>query len=90
MRVKRDGGGSSVWPRPGANIVLFRPCPASLRRMADLLEFREFPGTILVNSRDFKIAPCNISHSSGINNSPRADVWQPVVVRLNLSCPPGI
>jgi hypothetical protein len=35
------------------------------------------------------IPPCAFSYSSDINNSPRADVWQPVVF-LNLSGHPGI
>jgi hypothetical protein len=47
-------------------------------------------GTRLVNSCNFQIHACNFSHSSAINNPPRAEVWQPVVVCLNLSCPPGI
>src|ERR1700757_2555365 len=46
--------------------------------------------TRLVNSCNFQIHACNFSHSSAINNPPRAEVWQPVVVCLNLSCPPGI
>ena len=43
-----------------------------------------------VNLRISQIPSCAFLHSSAINNSPRAEVWQPVVVCLNLSCPPGI
>jgi len=46
--------------------------------------------TKLVNLRNFQIGACNFSYSSAINNPPRAEVWQPVVVCLNLSCPSGI
>jgi hypothetical protein len=43
--------------------------------------FRAFCGTILVIPRIFQIPPCAFLDSSGINNSPRAEVWQPVVIR---------
>ena len=58
---------------------------AGRRRGVSLLDHRlatsesQCGGTISVNLRNFKIHACNFSYSSGINNPPRADVWQPVV-----------
>ena len=41
--------------------------------------FRELGRTKPVNLIIFQIHACNFYHSSVINNSPRAEVWQPVV-----------
>jgi len=71
--------------------VIFRCRLSWMRwRMSRLGPFPPRWWTKLVNLIKTQIGACNFSHSSAINNPPRAEVWQPVVFCLNLSCPSGI